>query len=142
MIRTFALIFGILYVLVGIAGFIPGLSTHPTDAHNLAVDTGYGHLMGLFPINILHNIVHLAIGAWGILASRSVGGARFFAKALAIIYGLLAIMGLIPGMNTTFGLIPIYGHDVWLHALSALIAAYFGFIARADGEPGATTNRV
>jgi hypothetical protein len=52
------------------------------------------------------------------------------------LYGLLAILGLIPGTNTLFGLVPIYGHDVWLHALSALIAAYFGFVAReSDGLP-------
>lgn len=130
MIRTFALVFGIIYVLVGIMGFIPGLSTHPSDAPHLSVESGHGYLMGLFPINILHNIVHLIIGVWGIVASRNLGGARFFAQALAVVYGLLAILGLIPATNTTFGLIPIHGHDVWLHALSALIAAYFGFIAR------------
>ena len=39
-------------------------------------------------------------------------------------------MGLIPGLNTTFGLIPIFGNDVWLHALTALIAAYFGWGTR------------
>jgi hypothetical protein len=130
MVRTFALVFGAIYVLVGILGFIPGLSTHPADAPHLTVETGHGYLMGLFPINILHNIVHLIIGVAGLLASRSLGGARLYAQALAIVYGLLAILGLIPATNTTFGLIPIHGNDVWLHALSALIAAYFGFIAR------------
>ena len=136
MIRTFALVFGIIYVLVGILGFIPGLAPHHADMTPIAIDSFYGRLMGLFPVNILHNIVHLAIGAWGIIASRSVSGARFYGKGLAIIYGLLAILGLIPGANTMFGLVPIYGHDVWLHAGSALIAAYFGFIAReSDGLP-------
>ncbi len=136
MIRTFALIFGIIYMLVGILGFIPGLTSHHADMPDITIDSFYGKLMGLFPVNILHNIVHMAIGAWGILASRSVGAARFFGKGLAIIYGLLAILGLIPGANTMFGLVPIYGHDVWLHALSALIAAYFGFFAReSDGLP-------
>lgn len=139
MVRTFALIFGIIYVLVGILGFIPGLSTHPTHpSGDLAVDSFHGDLLGLFPINILHNIVHLLIGLWGILASRSVSGARFYAKVLAIVYGLLAILGLFPATNTTFGLIPIGGNDVWLHALSALIAAYFGFVAKDSGEPAAT----
>jgi hypothetical protein len=122
MVRTFALVFGAIYVLVGILGFIPGLSTHPADAPHLTVETGHGYLMGLFPINILHNIVHLIIGVAGLLASRSLGGARLYAQALAIVYGLLAILGLIPATNTTFGLIPIHGNDV--------IAAYFGFIAR------------
>ncbi|HSK72854.1 MAG TPA: DUF4383 domain-containing protein [Pyrinomonadaceae bacterium] len=134
MIRTFALIFGIVYLLVGILGFIPGLVSHDTTMHDIAVDSFHGRLLGLFPVNILHNIVHIAIGLWGLLASRSVGGARLFGKGLAIIYGLLAILGLIPGANTMFGLVPIYGHDVWLHALSALIAAYFGWFAREDGN--------
>jgi hypothetical protein len=137
MVRTFALIFGIIYVLVGILGFIPGLSTHPPDAPHLSVESGHGYLLGLFPINILHNIVHLLIGLAGVLASRSLSGARLYAKILAIAYGLLAILGLIPATQTTFGLIPIHGNDVWLHALSALVAAYFGFVAKDSGEPAA-----
>jgi hypothetical protein len=139
MIKTFALVFGIIYVLVGLAGFIPGLVTHSPDLEPIAVDTLHGRLLGIFPVNVLHSVVHVAIGAWGILASRSVAGSRLYGRALFIIYGLLAIMGLIPGTHTTFGLIPIYGHDVWLHALSALIAGYFGFIARdSDGMPAGT----
>ena len=136
MIRTFALVFGIIYLLVGILGFIPGLNQHHADLPPIAVDSFYGRLMGLFPVNILHNIVHILIGTWGILSSRSVPAARLFGKGLAILYGLLAIMGLVPGLNTMFGLVPIFGHDVWLHAGSALIAAYFGWIAReGDGAP-------
>lgn len=141
MIKTFALVFGIIYLLVGISGFIPGLNQfdHP-GAGDLVVDSFSGRLLGLFPVNILHNIVHLAVGAWGIVASRSVAASRLFGKAVAIFYGLLAILGLIPGVNTLFGLVPIYGHDIWLHALSALVAAYFGFVARADdGAPAAST---
>ena len=134
MVRTFALIFGIIYVLVGILGFIPGLSTHPADMPHLTVESGHGYLLGYFPINILHNIVHLIIGLWGLLASRSVSGASLYAKVLAVAYGLLAILGLIPATSTTFGLIPIGGYDVVLHALSALVAAYFGFVAKDSGE--------
>ncbi|MCU1290671.1 MAG: hypothetical protein JWN60_2900 [Acidobacteria bacterium] len=142
MIRTFALIFGIIYIIAGIAGFIPALTPHTGDLHPLTIETAHGRALGLFPVNILHNIVHLAIGLWGVLGSRSLSGARLFARGLAIIYGLLAILGLIPGLNTMFGLVPIYGHDVWLHAGTALIAAYFGFIARSDGEPAASATRV
>jgi hypothetical protein len=136
MIRKFALIFGVLFIVVGLLGFVPGLYTHTADMPHPSVESGHGYLMGMFPINILHNIVHLIIGIAGILASRSVGGARLYAQALAIVYGLLAVLGLIPATNMTFGLIPIHGADVVLHALSALIAAYFGFVARDDsGEP-------
>jgi len=50
-----------------------------------------------------------------------------YARSIALFYGALAMMGLIPGMNTLFGMLPIHGHDVWLHAGSAAIAAYFGW---------------
>ena len=137
MIRTFALIIGILYVIGGISGFIPALNPHHADMPPIAVDSFYGRALGLFPVNILHNIVHIAIGLWGLLASRSVSGARFFGKGLAIFYGLLAILGLIPATNTMFGLVPLYGNDVWLHAGTALIAAYFGWFAREDDNRAA-----
>jgi hypothetical protein len=101
-----------------------------TPAAGLTMHNGYGHELGLFPINILHNIVHLLFGIWGVLAYRSYAGARTYFRAVAIIYGLLTILGLLPATNTTFGLIPIYGNDVWLHALLALVAAYFGWVNR------------
>jgi hypothetical protein len=136
MVKMFALILGILYVIGGLAGFVPALSPHSHDMPPIAVDSFYGKAMGLFPVNILHNLVHLGIGAWGIIGSRSIDGARMFGKGLAVFYGLLAILGLIPATNTMFGLVPLYGNDVWLHAGTALIAAYFGFVAReSDGAP-------
>jgi hypothetical protein len=130
--RTFALIAGIVYLLVGLLGFIGGLNVPPVDGPALSVPAGYGYLLGLFPVNILHNLVHLGIGAWGLASYRNYCPARTFAAGLAIFYGVLAVMGLIPAFNTTFGLIPIFGHDVWLHALTALAAAYFWRRTPAD----------
>ncbi len=128
--RYFALVAGIAYILIGLLGFLPATTAQPpAGAPDLAVNTGYGYLMGLFPVNILHNLVHLAVGAWGLVAYRSYSNARGFAKGLAVFYGVLTVMGLIPLLNTTFGLIPIFGHDIWLHALTAVVAAYFGFKA-------------
>lgn len=132
--RYFALVVGIVYLLVGLLGFIPGLVSAYTGP-DLAVAAGAGNLMGLFPINILHNIVHLAIGAWGIASYRSISGSVAFARGLAIFYGLLTILGILPApLSTTFGLIPIHGADVALHAVTALIAAYFGFMANRNPE--------
>jgi Domain of unknown function (DUF4383) len=130
--RNFALVFGIAFIAAGILGFVPALiSPPPADAPSLSVTSFYGYLLGLFPVNLMHNLAHLAIGAWGIAAARSFTGARMYAKGLAIIYGVLAVMGLIPALNTLFGLAPIHGHDVWLHAGTAIIAAYFGWFAAA-----------
>ena len=133
--RNFALVIGIAFLAAGVLGFIPALvSPAPADAPGVGVTSFYGYLLGLFPINLMHNLVHLAIGAWGIAAARSMTGARTYAKSLAIIYGILAVMGLIPALNTVFGLVPIHGHDVWLHAGTAIIAAYFGWVAAARTE--------
>lgn len=127
MLRKFALVFGLVFLVVGVLGFVPALVQPAHDAPQLAVEAGHGRLLGLFPINVLHNVVHLLIGALGVLGSRSAAGALLFARGLAIFYGLLAVLGLVPATNTLFGLVPIHGHDVWLHAASALLAAYFGF---------------
>jgi hypothetical protein len=139
-VRTFALIAGIAYLAVGALGFVPQLLTPPPPgAPSLGITAFYGYLLGLFPVNFMHNLVHLATGAWGIAASRTTGGARAYSKAVAVIYGVLTIMGTIPVLNTMFGLAPIHGHDVWLHAVTALIAAYFGWVARAASIPDART---
>ncbi|MBD2459560.1 DUF4383 domain-containing protein [Oscillatoria sp. FACHB-1407] len=133
--QYFALIIGIMYVLVGVSGFIPGLVTPPVadpDSVNLSFTTGYGYLMGLFPINFLHNIIHLSVGLAGIFASISLGSARLFSGGLALFYGALVLFGLFPPTQSTFGLIPIFGNDIWLHAITAAIATYFGFIATPD----------
>ncbi len=140
-IRTFALIYGVVFLIAGAGGFIPGLLAPPHDHPDMTLNTGFGYLMGLFPVNVLHNLVHLAFGVWGLAAYRSAGGARAYARGVAIIYAVLAVGGLIPGIRTTFGLIPLFGHDVWLHIVLAAGAAYFGFVHR-DADTLTTGTRV
>jgi hypothetical protein len=129
--QQFALIIGIIFLIAGFMGFIPAAvkspMTHP-DIAGLGFTTGYGYLIGLFPINRLHNLVHIIVGLLGIFSSLALGGSRLYSRGLAVFYGLLTVMGLIPFFNTTFGLIPIFGNDVWLHGIAAAIAVYFGFI--------------
>lgn len=134
-VRTFALIYGAVFIVVGIAGFIPGLlGPHDAVEHPLAVEEGAGDLFGLFPVNMLHNLVHLAFGVWGLAVARNAHAAILYARSVAVIYAVLAIMGLIPGLDTAFGLVPLHGNDIWLHALLAAGAAYFGFIRHAESE--------
>lgn len=127
--RTFALVWGIVFLMVAASGLIPGM-WQPAPPHypDLLVEARYGDALGLFPVNILHDLVHLVFGLWGIAAYRSFGAAKTYAKSVAVVYALFAVMGLIPGLNTTFGLVPLFGHDVWLHVLLAAPAAYFGFV--------------
>ena len=104
--RTFALIAGIIYLAVGVLGFVPQLLTPPpANAPGVGIHAFHGYLLGLFPVNLMHNLVHIAIGAWGIAAYRGAAASpRTYAKSLAVLYGILAVMGLIPGLNTLFGL--------------------------------------
>ena len=129
--RYFALIWGIMFLMVTASGLIPG-AWEPAPAHypDIAVDSMYGAALGLFPVNILHNLVHLVFGVWGVIAYRSWHSSRLYAKVVAIAYGMFAVMGLIPTLDTTFGLVPLFGNDVWLHVLLAAPAAYFGFMHR------------
>jgi len=125
--RNFALIFGIVFIAVGVAGFVPSLVYAP-DGGDMG---GHGMLLGLFPVNTLHNVVHLLFGLWGLAASRSAGGAVAYARGVAIIYAVLAVLGLLPATQDGFGYVPLYGKGVWLHAALALVAAYFGWVNRS-----------
>lgn len=133
--RWFALAIGVFYVLIAILGFIPGVLSEPAPEPAVTVDTLYGRLLGLFPVNILHTIVHLIVGIWGVVAYGRYASARTYSRTIAVIFGVLAIMGLIPGLNTVFGLIPLFSHDIWLHAVTAILAAYFGWVAAPATEP-------
>jgi hypothetical protein len=125
--RTFALIWGILFLILGAAGFVPGL-TVPHSHADVTLDAGLAFVFSLFAVNVAHNLVHLGFAVWGLVASRSMAAASLYGKVVAIVFGLFTIMGLIPMARlwTTFGLVPLYGHNVWLHALLAAGAAYYG----------------
>jgi hypothetical protein len=136
--RLFALIFGILFMLAAVGGFVP-LVTPPVDAHALPlhIDHPYGLLIGLFPVNAVHNLVHLAYGLGGLFAYRSVGASRWYARIMAITLGVLTVLGLIPAMRTVGGVLPLYGHAIWLHGLEAVLAAYVGWGLREDTKSAA-----
>jgi hypothetical protein len=127
--RHFALGAGVIYLLVGVMGFFVTGTSMEAGHHEAP------RLLGLFPLNLMHNIVHLAIGAWGVASYRSYNGSVAYARGLAVLYGLLAIMGILPEpFNTMFGLTPLFSHNIWLHAGTAAIAAYFGWMATRNIE--------
>lgn len=133
--RYCALTMGILFLVAGIAGFIPACVSTPIDVPDLKFSDGYGYLFGLFPINSLHNALHLTVGVIGIAAYTSPSGALVFNRGVAILYSLKAVMGLLPLANTTFGIMPLFGNNVWLNILTAAIAAYYGFVKPTQIKP-------
>lgn len=138
-LRYVALTIGILFLLLGLAGFVPAFVSIPDAAANAPIqgssnmlNTGYGYLFGLFPTNYLHNAVHLAVGVLGIAAATSLSGSIVYLQGFAIAYVLIAFMGLLPITNTTFGTMPIYGDNVWFNALTGAIAGYYGFLKASE----------
>jgi hypothetical protein len=128
MVRTLAMIFGVLYLAAGVLGFVPGMVEPMAGDHGeLVVRENHGMLLGIFPVNAVHNAVHLLIGIWGLGAALGYSSSIMFFRGLAILYGLLGILGLIPQTQNLFGLAPLHGNDVWLHLGTALIAAIVGW---------------
>jgi len=135
---TFALFAGFAFLSAGVLGLMPAaLEPAPAEAPPIKLNVLYGYLLGIFPVNVIHSVVHLLIGAGGVYAWKSdhswrrMATPKIYARALAIVYAVLAVIGIIPGMETFFGLVPLHGNDVWLHAGTAAIAAYFGWRSEA-----------
>jgi len=129
MLRKVALIFGIVFVLVALLGMIsPG-------GMQMGADPAPGMILGMFGVNLLHNIVHLLVGVWGLVASRTWAGSKMFLSIGGIVYIVLAICGFF--IPTTFGLIPIGGNDIYLHAVLGLVMAGLGFTAKPEATTAA-----
>ena len=137
MLQQLARLFGAVYLIVGVLGFVPiaPITTPPPpDADFLVLSQLYRYLAGVFPVNAIHDVVHLAIGIWGLVSSRSPEKARAFWRGAAVVLGIFAILGFIPTLSTVFGIVPLGGYDAWLHAASALLAIYLGWGVRVTQE--------
>ena len=121
-VQRAALIFGVVLILVAILGFLASGSSMDPDP------TSAPKILGLFPVNLVHNGVHLGFGIWGLLASRVYEGARNYGRIGGILYLILAAVAV--AVPDGFGLVPLGGHNVWLHALLGLALVAVGFIAK------------
>jgi hypothetical protein len=131
-LQTVALLTGIVFLLVGILGFIPGITTNaPGDFSGSGSDA---ELFGIFEVSILHNIVHLLYGLVGIALARTWDGAKTFLIGGGVIYLLLWILGLIGGANW----VPANTADDWLHFVlgAGMVAA--GFLLGREPMAGTT----
>ncbi|WP_013324841.1 DUF4383 domain-containing protein [Gloeothece verrucosa] len=132
--RNVALALGLIFFILGVAGFLPSFLSLPNDAgipiqaEPSLYSKGFGYIFGVFPTNLIHDFIRILVGLTGIIMSRDTQGARVYCRVFAYLYALIAILGILPFGKTFFGLMPIFGNNVWLNGLTAAIAAYFGFI--------------
>jgi len=113
-LRTAALVVGVVFVLVGIMGFIPGLTTD-YDLMEPSGNDSMSELLGVFQVSILHNIVHLLFGVAGIAMSRTAPNARAYLVGGGVIYLLLCIYGLLIDKASSANFVPLNDADDWLH---------------------------
>src|SRR4051812_24051948 len=104
--RNFARIFGIVFLLIGVAGFGPPL-LQPAQGGAIAPGVPHMLLFGMFPMNALHNAVHIGFGLWGLAASRAQRSALLYARGVAIAYILMWGAGFVPGLDDMFGILPL-----------------------------------
>ena len=122
--QTIAKLFGWVLILVGVLGFL-GFA-----GGTMSMGTP-SNLLTLFPVNVVHNIVHILIGLWGLNAARTATAATAYCKQAGVLFLLLAVLGFIPATAAMLAnLVPIDGADVYLHLLLAVILLYFGFMGR------------
>ncbi len=113
-VQLAALIVAATFLLVGILGFIPGVTAH-YDMLKFAGPHSGAHLLGLFDVSILHNLVHLVFGVAGLALSRNFNGARGYLIGGGIIYLVLWLYGLVINMQQPVNFVPVNMADNWLH---------------------------
>jgi hypothetical protein len=117
-VQTAALLVGVVFLLVGILGFIPGITSHYSDL-KFAGHNSDAKLLGIFETSILHNIVHLLFGVAGIAMSRTWDGARTFLIGGGLIYAVLFVYGAIFHGEKGSNWIPVNWADNILHLVLA-----------------------
>jgi hypothetical protein len=121
MIKPAAILFGVVFLLVGILGFVPGATTNMN---------GMPMLLGIFHVNGAHNVVHLASGIVFLLCGMAgAGPSRMFFRIFGIVYALVAILGFMKGDGLLLGLISNNMADVWLHVVLSVSMLFLGFVA-------------
>lgn len=128
-----ALVTGVIFLLIGVAGFIPGVTTN-YDSMQFAGPESEAQLLGIFQVSILHNIVHLLFGLWGIAAARSFGGSRVFLVGGGIIYAVLWLYGLVIPQESEANFVPLNDADNWLHFGLAVAMIGLGLALAANGR--------
>ncbi|MFD1151939.1 DUF4383 domain-containing protein [Saccharothrix hoggarensis] len=113
-VRAAAMAVAVVFLLVGVLGFVPGL-TADLDRIAFAGPESHAHLLGVFQVSVLHNLVHLLFGAVGLVAARAASSARAYLVAGGAVYLLLWVYGLVVHKDSGANFVPLNAADDWLH---------------------------
>lgn len=139
-IQKIALITGIVFLVIGIGGFIPGL-THGADHLSAAGADSGAHLLGVFQVSVLHNVVHLAYGVAGVAVAARASASRMYLIWGGAVYFLVWLYGLFAVGNDQLNFLPVNDADNWLHLGLALAMVLLGVFVDRTPRPGRATRR-
>jgi hypothetical protein len=140
-LRTAAAAVGAVFVLVGILGFVPGITTGLYDQFELFGHEGDAKLLGLFEVSALHNIVHLLYGVAGLAMAKTAGGAKTFLLGGGAIYLVLWVYGLLIDQTSDANFVPLNDADNWLHLLLGLGMLALGLVLSRTNSTQSSTAR-
>jgi hypothetical protein len=136
--RTLAGATGAVFLLVGILGFVPGITTH-YDSMTFAGHESGAQLLGIFGVSVLHNIVHLLFGVIGLAMARAGRTAVTFLIGGGVVYLVLWLYGLVIDQTSNANFVPLDDADNWLHLVLGLAMVALGLVARKALRDDATT---
>jgi hypothetical protein len=113
-VRGAALALAVVFLVVGVLGFVPGI-TADLDRITFAGPDSGAHLIGVFHVSVLHNLVHLLFGVVGLAMARTASAARAFLIGGGAVYLVLWLYGLLVDKATTANFVPVDAADDWLH---------------------------
>jgi len=137
-VQTVATVVALGFLLVGILGFIPGITTHYGDM-SFAGHSSDAQLLGIFEVSVLHNLVHLLFGVVGLALARRPSGAVAFLIGGGAVYLVLWLYGLLVDKGSDANFVPLDSADDWLHfgLGAAMVAAGLALRTRTAHGPRA-----
>ena len=112
-IQKAAMLFGVVFLVVFLAGVIPGLTTNYDRITEFSGEGGL--VLGIFGANILETLAHLLFGIAGLAMARTASGARAYFLGAGAIYLVLWIYGLLIDLNSSANFLGLNDAANWLH---------------------------
>lgn len=128
-VQTVALLYGVVFLLVGVAGFIPGITTN-YGSMQFAGHESEAMLLGIFQVSVLHNVIHLLYGIAGLALARTATGARQYLLWGGVVYLVVWLYGLLIAEDAPANFVPLNSADDWLHLLLGVTMVALSFLPR------------